>query len=155
MVYGHLPLLVSILESQLHVLGEGLAFLLCKARHNSKQNLALGIHRIDVFFLEIHGNVLFFKLSDVFQAVQSISGKTADGLGNYHVNSTRHSLVNHTIELLTLFGVSACYTIVSKYSGKLPFRVFLNKIGVMLHLCLITGGLFITIRGNTAVCSNL
>src|SRR5699024_6774943 len=122
-VYGHLPLLVSILESQLHVLGEGLAFLLCKARHDGKQNLALGIHRVDVFLLKIYGDVLFFKLSDVFKAIQCISGKSANGLGNYHVNSARHSLVNHTIELLTLFGVSACYTIVSEYSGKLPFGV--------------------------------
>ena len=119
-----------------------------------KQNLTLGIHRIDVFFFEVHGDVLFLKLSDVFQAVQSVSCKTADGLGHNHVDFSRHCLINHAIELFTLFRVRAGYSIVSKYPGKLPFRVLADIIGVMLHLCLVTGGLLITVRGNTAVSSH-
>ena len=86
----HLSGLVAELQSQLYVLGKGLRFLLCKGRHDGQKNFALGIHRINIFFLEVHGNVLFFQLTDVFQAIQRIAGESADGLGNDHVDLGCH-----------------------------------------------------------------
>ena len=66
MVDLHLSGLVAELQSQFHVLRKGLRFLLCKGCHDGQKNFALGIHRINIFFLEVHGNVLFFQLTDVF-----------------------------------------------------------------------------------------
>lgn len=66
-------------------------------------------------------------------------GKSADGLCNNHVDMTFHAFSNHAVEFFTLFGVGAGYAIVSEYSGKLPLLIFLYEIGVMLHLCIITG----------------
>ena len=80
MVDLHLSGLVAELQSQFHVLGKGLRFLLCKGCHDGQKNFALGIHRINIFFLEVHGNVLFFQLTDVFQAIQRIASESADGL---------------------------------------------------------------------------
>ena len=50
-----------------------------KGCHDGKQHLALGIHRVDGFLLEKYRNVLIFQLTDVFQVVQGVSGKSADG----------------------------------------------------------------------------
>lgn len=48
----YLSILVAVLQAQLDVLTQRLAFLLDEARHDGKQYLALGIHRIDIFFFK-------------------------------------------------------------------------------------------------------
>ena len=78
MIDLHLPILVAKLQSQLHILAQGLAFLLGQRCHNCNQHLALGIHRVDGFLLKIDRNILFLELTDVLQAVQRVSGKAAD-----------------------------------------------------------------------------
>lgn len=52
MVDLYLSILVAVLQAQLDVLTQRLAFLLDEARHDGKQYLALGIHRIDIFFFK-------------------------------------------------------------------------------------------------------
>jgi len=89
-----------------------LAFLLSKARHDRKEHLAFGIQRVYGFLLEIDRNVLVLELPDVLEAVESVSDKSADGLGDDHVNVSGHALVNHAVELVTLFGVGTGYAIV-------------------------------------------
>ena len=91
-----------------------MAFLLSKARHDRKEHLAFGIQRVYGFLLEIDRNVLVLELPDVLEAVESVSGKSADGLGDDHVNVSGHALVNHAVELVTLFGVGTGYAIVRK-----------------------------------------
>ncbi|MPM90568.1 hypothetical protein SDC9_137689 [bioreactor metagenome] len=59
-------LLVAVLQTQLHILAQGLAFLLSKGCHNCKHDLALGIHGVDIFLFKVNGNVLFLELADVF-----------------------------------------------------------------------------------------
>lgn len=60
---------------------------------------------INVFLLKVHGNVLFFQLADVFQAIQCITGESADGLSNDHIDLGCHAGLNHAVELFTLLGV--------------------------------------------------
>lgn len=74
----HFTLLVSVLDAELHILREALAFLLGKGRHDGKQHLALGVHCVDGFFLEENRDVQILELADVFQAVQRVAGKSAD-----------------------------------------------------------------------------
>ena len=98
-IYLYLAILVAKLESQLHILTEGLGFLLRKGSHNRNQNLTLGIHCIDGFLFKEDGNVLILQLADVFQAVQRVSGKSADGLGDNHVDVFGFAVANHPLPL--------------------------------------------------------
>jgi hypothetical protein len=82
----YLPLLIAVLQPQLHVLRKALALLLGQRRHNGQEHFALGIHRVDVLFFKINGNIFLFELTDVFQAVQRVAGEPADGLGDHHVD---------------------------------------------------------------------
>ena len=77
-IYLYLAILVAKLESQLHL---------------------LGIHCSDGFLFKEDGNVLIFQLADVFQAVQRVSGKSADGLGDNHVDVFGFAVVNHPLPL--------------------------------------------------------
>lgn len=98
-IYLYLAILVAKLESQLYILAEGLRFLLSQGGHNRNQDLTLGIHCVDGFLFEEDGNVLILQLADVFQAVQRVSGKSADGLGDNHVDVFGFAVVNHPLPL--------------------------------------------------------
>ena len=154
MVDLHLTVLVSVLQSQFDVLAQGLAFLLCEARHDSKQHLSFGIHRVNVLFLKENRNVLLLQFPDIFQAVQRIPGKTADGFRDDHINPASHVFLDHTNKLTAFLSITAADSIIRKYPRQLPFWILLDELGVMLHLHLITACLFIAVRGNTAVSGN-
>ena len=55
------------------------------------------------FLLEYDWNIYVLEFSDVFQTVQSVSGKSADGLGDDHVDVSGLAVVNHTVKVLTFF----------------------------------------------------
>lgn len=57
------------------------------------------IHCIDGFLFKEDGNVLILQLADVFQAVQRVSGKSADGLGDNHVDVFGFAVANHPLPL--------------------------------------------------------
>ena len=61
--------MVTVLDAEFYVLGEGLGFLLRKAGHDRDQNFSLGVHRVDVLLFKPDGDVLFLQLPDVFEAV--------------------------------------------------------------------------------------
>ena len=75
--------------------------------HNRNKNFPLGIHCVDGFFLEENGDVLIFELPDVFQTIQCVSGKSADGLCNNHIDVSGFAFVNHAIEFITVLGIGA------------------------------------------------
>ena len=54
------------------------------------------------------------------KAVEGIAGKSADRLGNYHIDLACHAIVDQAVELLTLFGVGAGNTIVGINACKFP-----------------------------------
>ena len=154
-VYLNFALLVAVLQAQFNILAQRLALLLGKRRHDGKHDLTLGIHRVDIFFFEENRNVLVLKLTDIFQAVQCISGKPADGLCDYHIDITGHALVNHAVEFLALFCIGAGDAVVRIDSSQFPVWVAVNVSGVVFNLRVITGRLLVAVCGNTAVGSNL
>ena len=125
-----------------------------KARHDRDQHLALSVQRVDGFLLEINRYVLVLQLPDVLKAVESVAGKSADGLGDDHVDITGHALVDHSVEFVTLFCVGAGDTVVCKYACQLPFRILLNVLGVVSDLSLVACFLFFGIRADAAVGCN-
>ena len=98
-----LSVLKTILQAKFDILAQGLAFLLCQARHDGEQHLILGIHGIDILFLKENRDVLLLQFPDIFQAVQSICGKPADGLGDDHINVSIHAVLDYAFKFLTLF----------------------------------------------------
>ena len=77
------------MKAELYVLTHGLAFLLGKARHDRKEYLAFGIQRVYGFLLEIDRNVLAHELPDILEAVEGVSGKSADGFGDLGIVYSR------------------------------------------------------------------
>jgi hypothetical protein len=84
-------------------------------------------------------------LTDVFQTIQCVSGKAADGLCNDYIDITSHTLVNHTVEFLTLFGVGAGYTVICKNTCQSPVRMTFYVGRIMFNLGIIAGGLLIAV----------
>ena len=82
MIDPDLPVLETVLQSEFDVLTQRLAFLLCQACHDGKQYLTLGIHGVDVLFFKENRDVLLLQFPDIFQTIQGVSGKPADGLGD-------------------------------------------------------------------------
>ena len=74
------------------------------------------------------------SLSDVFQAIQCVSGKSTDGFGNNHINVTSLTVINHVIKLFTFFGVRVGDTVIGINTGKFPIRIFLNIFCIVFYL---------------------
>ena len=74
-----------------------MAFLLGKGRHNCEHDLTLGIHAINVLFFKIYGYVFIFQLSDVIQAIDCVSRKSAYRLRDYLVYFTRHESIEKDV----------------------------------------------------------
>ena len=147
----HLSVLVAELQTQLHILAQRLTFLLGQRCHDRNQDFSLGVHGVDGFLFKIDRNVLILELTDVFQAVQRITGKPADGLGNNHVDVPGHAFVNHAVELRALFRIGAGDTVVRKDARQHPIRMILNVLGVVFHLSFIACSLLIAVRTDATV----
>lgn len=70
---------------------------------------------------------------------------------DYHVDVSGFAVINHTVEVLTLFGVGAGNTIIGVDTGKFPFRILLNKFSVMLNLSIVACSLLIAVSTDSAV----
>lgn len=100
-----LSVLKAIMQAEFDILAQRLTFLLCQARHDGEQHLTLGIHGVDALFFKENRDILFLRFPDIFQTVQSISGKLADGLCNDHINVPTHAILDHAVQLLPLFRI--------------------------------------------------
>ena len=105
----------------------------------------------DGFFFKQNRNVHVFELSDVFQAIQCVSGKSADGFGDNHINVTSLTVINHVIEFFTFFCVRAGDAVVGINTGKFPIRIFLNIFCIVFYLSFVAGSLLIAVGTDTTV----
>ena len=121
-----LPLLHFILNPHPHILGNALAFLLCNARHDGDQNFALGIQRIDGFFFKVNGNSQLFQFSNILETIQRISGKSTDGFGDNHVDFSCLTVLNHLIELISVFCAGSAYPFICVNTCQFPSRIIFN-----------------------------
>ena len=104
-----------------------------------------------ILLFKINVDIQVQQFPHQFQAVCGIPGKPADGLGNNHVDVPSHAFVNHAVEFGALFGVGTGDTVISEYSGEFPFWIFMNVLGVMLHLGFIACRLLIAVSTDTTV----
>ena len=154
MVDLNLALLVPELDAEADVCRQGFRFLLGQCRHDRHEHFALCIQSVDVLFFKENGNIQRFELSCVFQAVNRVSGESADGLGQDHVDLAGLAVIDHTVELVSLFSVGAADTVVRIYLDKFPFRLALDVGCVVLDLNVVAGFLFFIFSRYTAVGSH-
>ena len=106
-VQHRLSPLEVVLDAHPHVLGNGLALLLGEGGHDGDEQLAAGAHGVDILLFKEDGDVQRLELSDVLKAVQGISGETADGFGDDHVDFMRLAVLDHPVEVFPFFGGGA------------------------------------------------
>jgi len=106
---------------------------------------------MDIFLLKINADVLVLKGSGVIQTINRVSGKSADGLGNHHIDLAIMAVVYHALKLITLLGIHSGDAIICINSSQYPVRMALNVGGIMLDLGVVAGFLFITVRTDSAV----
>lgn len=73
-----LPLLGTVLNPQPDVLRKALTLLLRKRCHDREQDLSFCIQSVDVLLFKEHRYIELLQLSDVFQAVQRVTGESTD-----------------------------------------------------------------------------
>ena len=133
------------------VFGNAAAFFLRQRGHNGDEQFTLAVKGVDTLFFKVAFHAVLFQLSDGDQAVNRVSRKSADRLGNDEVNFAVQGIRDHFFEPLTALGVSAGNALVRVDFYELPFRLGLYEFGVIINLGFITGELLIAVRGNTSV----
>lgn len=93
----------------------------------------------------------FFQPADGQQGVNGVSGKTADGFRQYHVDFTAFCIFNHGLEIVTLLGVGGTLSVIGIDARQFPVLRFLYLSGVVFYLCLITAFLFFQFGADSAV----
>lgn len=95
----------STLVSPADALGQ-LAHLVCSdTGHYGKAQLAVGVYGADIVILKKHPHTRSEQLTGVGQAVNSVTGKTADLLGEYEVERARLAVLDHAHKIGAVDGV--------------------------------------------------
>ena len=123
-----------------------------RAGHDRNEQLALGVQRVDVFLLEVDLDALFLELAHGSQAVHGVAGEAGDGLGDDEVYLSRQCVGDHLVEAFAPFGIGAGDALVGVHPGERPVGPFLDVMGVVVHLRLIAGELFVAVGGDAGVC---
>ena len=113
--------------------------------------LARAVHRVKPLFFKDHGDSQRFQFPRVFQTVNGISGKSGHRLGDNHVDIAFSALTYHFHELRSALCLGAAYAFIREYSGKCPFGISHDFIGVVIPLRFKAHFLFVGISGHTAV----
>ena len=120
------------------VLGRVLGWLeavsyICRAFCSLKRYPCL-LGAVDVLLLEedVHAN--FLEHTNILENVSGIPCKSADGLGNNHVDFAAPTLLYHLVKLVTLFGACPRKSPVRKDAHKGPFWLASDFLGVVPDL---------------------
>ena len=103
---------------------------------------------------EEYRHIHLLEHSDVVQAVNGIAGKSANRLREDHVDQALLAVLDHSVELLSAFGRCRADTVIGIHPDKLPFRILIDKLGIMLDLCFVACSLFLVVSRNTAIGCN-
>ena len=147
----YLALLHRHALAHFYIEGEGVELLLGKAGKDGQHHLAVFLQRVDVLFFKHYPDAHGFQLADVTDAVQRVSCKPADGLGNNEVNFTFFAVADHPHEIGALLCGGAGNPLVCVGARQCPLWRAHDEVGVVAFLCVKAGELFLKIRGNPAV----
>ena len=144
-------------EGEQHGLALHVRFFLGYHRQNEQDDVAGGVQRIEVFLLKQHGNgrVLLLQPAYPADAIDQITGKTADRLGDYHINFACHRILHHPLKAGPVESLRTTQPIVDIQASELPFGIAADHFTVIPLLKLNGDGLLDVIRGYTAVCGDV
>ena len=142
---GYLTVSKPLPHAPGYVLRNRTALFLGKAGHYRNQQLTFGVKGPDVFLLEIDLHTGFFQFSDGGQAVDRISGKAADRLGDDQVDLSSQGILDHLIETVTAFCAGAGDALVSVDFNELPIGVAQDVLGVIVDLGFIASELLVAV----------
>ncbi|MPN44451.1 hypothetical protein SDC9_192016 [bioreactor metagenome] len=137
-----------------NVLRNGAALFLRQRRHDRYEQFALAVQSVDVFFLKVYLDALFFEFTNGHQTVDRISCEAADAFCDDEVNFSDQRIAYHLIEPIALLCVDRRDSFVRIHTDELPVRLVLNVARIVVHLCFIAGHLFLAVGGNTGVASH-
>lgn len=103
--YQNFSILIFSFQPPLCIFTDVSAFFLRLATEYGDQKLPNSLHGIEMFFLEINGNISFLQSSNVGQAVHGISGKSTDGFCQYQIDIFffLQTPVHHQVEIISFF----------------------------------------------------
>ena len=103
-------------------------------RPAGKHELLVAGQRPNAFFLELHLDAELLQPAPRFEEIHRIEGKSADGLGEDNVDPPGLAVGQHSLKLGSAFRAGAGDESVRVNSGKLPFRILLDKPAVIAYL---------------------
>ena len=98
---------------------------------------------------------MFFQAADGRQAVNCVSGKSADALCNDEVYLSRQGISNHCLKALSALCRASGDALIRVHLDELPVLTTVDVVGIIADLCSIGRELFLVVRRYTGVCRNL
>ncbi len=105
----------------------------------------------NVFFLKIALHLVFLELADGGQAVHRVPCETADRLRDDEVNAAGEGILHHFVKTTAFRCGSRADPFVRIYRNKLPILAPLYVAGVIIHLRLVAGLLFLMVGADTGI----
>ena len=156
LVYEHWCSFLELLaNAPSNVLTDAFGFGLCEASIDDQIQLAVCLECVDLLLLKVDADAFGLEHSDIVKAVHRISGKSGYGLSNDVIDLSGQTIVDHFVELGTLVGSCAGFTLVSEETCKAPVFAAGDHLGVHLLLVGVGDELFFAVCRDTAVCGNL
>ncbi len=141
----HLAVCESLTLSPGAVLGNAPGFLLRKARHDGDQQFSFAVEGPDVLLLEVAFDAVFLELSDGCQAVDGVSGESADALGDDQVDLPGKRVLDHVLESDTFLDAGSADSLVRVDIHEFPVITAFDVIGVVIDLRLVARELVVMV----------
>ena len=128
-----------------------LAFLLGHAGQDGNDELAVGVHGVDILGLEENVHAFGLELMDGVQGIDGVAREAADTFDDNHIDLARKGVVDHAVEVVALFQAGAGKALIGVDLDELPVRVLVDQLGVVVDLGLIAGQLLGVAGGDPGV----
>lgn len=106
---------------------------------------------MQILFFKIHIHLDFSQHSGNLDAVEGVSGKSADGFHDNHIHAASFALADQLIEFIPLFHTGAGDSLVGVNAYQLPAGFSANAFRIVVYLILIAVKLFVLLGGHSAV----
>ena len=124
-------ILNGLLMAEFHTAAQLAKLILGDGGHDGKAKLGIFIQGVDVVILEENTHTVTQQLTGKLDGVQGVAGKSGNFLGDDKIKFVLSSILNHTVEILTLFRGDAGQPLVNITGNKSPVFVALNEIFVV------------------------
>ena len=113
----------SAFLSPFNTLGSLTAFFLCDRSHNRKAKFSIRVKGEKVVVCKHNADAVFLELTGVINAVECVTGKTADFLCYNQVIFLKLGIHHHAVECFTLFCACTRYTFINVNIEQFPHGI--------------------------------